>query len=112
MYPWFVIFQKIQDFTSINQSIEVDVWINCLEIDDKEKLEVYAGDSEGSLLKFRAPGDWRQKCEFEFGFKRKGLHKFGIMAILDVRKESLYFTIGYDQFIRGYSALKDAIFCM
>jgi hypothetical protein len=39
--------------------MDVDVWINCLEINDTEKLGVYAGDSEGSLLKFKAPKEWR-----------------------------------------------------
>jgi hypothetical protein len=76
--------------------MENDVWIYCLEINDTEKLGVYAGDSEGSLLKFRAPKDWRKKCEFDFEFKRKSVHNFGIMQILDVKKESCLFTISFD----------------
>ena len=79
MYPWFVIFQKIQDFTSINLTTEVDVWINCLEINDTEKLGVYAGDSEGSLMKFKAPKEWRSRCEFEFEYKNRGIHSFGMI---------------------------------
>jgi hypothetical protein len=81
LYPWFVIHQKITDFTSINQNLdkEVDVWINTLEINDTERLGFYAGDSEGSLLKFKAPKEWRKKCEFEFEYKKKGIHKFGLI---------------------------------
>jgi hypothetical protein len=104
LYPWFVVYQKIQDFTSINQTLDVDVWINCLEINDTERLGVYAGDSEGSLLKFKAPKDWRQNCEFEFEYKKRGIHRFGMMQVLDVKKESATFTIGYDQVVKGYGA--------
>ena len=79
LYPWFVVYQKIQDFTSINQTLDVDVWINCLEINDTERLGVYAGDSEGSLLKFKAPKEWRKKCEFEFEYKKRAVHRYGMI---------------------------------
>ena len=42
----------------------------------------------------------------------KGIHKFGLLQILDVKKESCTFTIGYDQTIRGYGAKQDEFFCM
>jgi len=106
-YPWFVIYQKITDFTSINQQLDVDVWINCLEVNETEKLGIYAGDSEGSLLKFKAPKDWRHKCEFEFEYKKRGIHRFGLGQVLHVKKESCTFTIGFDQMIRGYGASLD-----
>lgn len=84
-YPWFVIHQKVTDFTSINQQLDVDTWINCLEVNETERLGIYAGDSEGSLLKFKAPNDWRgskkqgnQKVEFEFEYKKRGIHRFGL----------------------------------
>jgi hypothetical protein len=41
-------------------------------------MGIYAGDSEGSLLKFNAPGDWRKKCEFKYDDKKPGIHKFGL----------------------------------
>jgi hypothetical protein len=95
-YPRFKISQKIQDFTSINKQLDMDVWINCIELNDTERLSIYAGDSEGSLLKFKAPKEWRTECEFDFDKKFKGIHRSGIYKILDVKKESMTFSIGYD----------------
>lgn len=71
-YPWFEINQKVQDFTSINQQLDVDVWINCLAVNDssnEKSLGFYAGDSEGSLLWFNKGGNSlkREGCQFEFG---------------------------------------------
>ena len=63
-YPWFVISYKIQDFKSLSRQNEIDIWINCIELNDTEKLGFYAGDSEGSLYKFKASDGWRDKCEF------------------------------------------------
>jgi hypothetical protein len=48
----------------LNEKEKVDVWINCIELNDTEKLGFYAGDSEGSLYKFKASDGWRDKCEF------------------------------------------------
>lgn len=112
LYPWFVIHQKITDFTSINQNTDVDVWITCLEVNDTERLGFYAGDSEGSLLKFNAPKEWRQECVFSFEYKKKAIHKFGLIQVLDAKKESCSFTIGYDQEIKGYGAQQDEFFSM
>lgn len=70
-------------------------------------MGIYAGDSEGSLLKFNAPKDWRSKCEFQYEFKIRGIHKFGLQQVLHCKKESCTFTIGYDQMIRGYGASLD-----
>lgn len=53
MYPWFVPLQIIKDFTSINlTSIESNVWITALDLQDTEVFKLYAGDSEGSMLTF------------------------------------------------------------
>jgi len=111
-YPWFVINQRIQDFTSINLTQDMDVWINCIAVQDEEKLFVHAGDSEGSILTFKASDDWRQKCEFSLGDdKKRGLHKFGLLQILDLtKKESCQFTIGYDQYVNGYGKNKERFF--
>ena len=107
-YPWFVLYQMIKDFKSVkplrNDKDQEKVWVNCLEIIDAEKLAVYAGDSEGSLLKFKAPKEWRKKCEFEFEYKKRNIHRIGLMQVLHVCKESCTFTIGYDQMIKGYGA--------
>lgn len=112
-HPGFVLYQKIQDFMSISRSLDMEalVWVNCIEINDTERLGIYAGDSEGSLLKFKAPKEWRTKCEFDFDKKFKGIHgskKFplGIIQVLDVQKESMTFSIGYDHFVRGYNTLQ------
>ena len=77
-YPWFVISYKIQDFKSLSRQNEIDIWINCIELNDTEKLGFYAGDSEGSLYKFKASDGWRDKCEFQYDKKFKNIHRSGI----------------------------------
>ena len=61
MYPWFVPLQIVKDFTSINASlIDNNVWVQCFDIREGESLNIHAGDSEGSLLKFKPiEKDWR-----------------------------------------------------
>ena len=56
------------------KNTDVAIWINCIELNDTENLGIYAGDSEGSLLKFAASKEWRSKCEFGFDKKFKGIH--------------------------------------
>lgn len=114
LYPWFVINQRIQGFTSNNLATDVDVWVNCLDVQDSENLAFHAGDSEGSILDFKASDNWRQKCEFMLaGDKKRGMHQFGIIQILDVmKKESCIFTIGYDQTVKGFGKNKDEFFTM
>lgn len=114
LYPWFVINQRIQDFTSNNITNEIDIWINTIDVQDSENLAFHAGDSEGSLLTFKASENWRQECIFSLaGDKKRGMHKFGIIQILDVmKKESCIFTIGFDQTIKGFGKNKDEFFFM
>lgn len=37
----------------------MEVWINCIDVQDSENLAFHAGDSEGSMLDFKASDDWR-----------------------------------------------------
>jgi len=65
-------------------------------LQDTENLSFYAGDSEGSLYKFKASEGWRDKCEFQYDKKFKNIHRSGIQQILDVKNISCSFSIGYD----------------
>lgn len=66
MYPWFVPLQIVKDFTSVNPSpVDNNVWVTCFDVKEGESIALYAGDSEGSLLEFKAPENWRtQECIF------------------------------------------------
>lgn len=57
MYPWFVQSQKISEMDSHSS---VGTWLNCFDQKSGEKLEVYAGDTEGSLYVFEAMNEWRE----------------------------------------------------
>lgn len=60
MYPWFVPLQIVKDFTSVNPSpVDNNVWVTCFDVKEGESIALYAGDSEGSLLEFKAPDNWR-----------------------------------------------------
>lgn len=85
MYPWFVPLQIVKDFTSINASmIDNTVWLTCFDVKEGENLGILAGDSEGSMLAFKAPEDWRNDCVFELAKKTPSIHRIGIIQILMV----------------------------
>jgi hypothetical protein len=56
MYPWFLPLQVIKVFPSVNlTSIENNVWITAMDLQDTEKFRLYAADSEGSVYTFKVP---------------------------------------------------------
>ena len=81
MYPWFVPLQIIKDFTSRNPAaLENNVWVCCMDLKEGESLGIFAGDSEGSMMVFRAPEDWRNvECVFELPKKPVPVHRIGII---------------------------------
>ena len=67
MYPWFVEFQKVNDFPSVhtsniktNAASAAEVWLTCFDTKVGENLQVYSGDSEGSIYIFEALETWRE----------------------------------------------------
>jgi WD40 repeat protein len=71
-----------------------------------ENLGIFAGDSEGSMLIFRAPENWRHDCVFELAKKAPSptVHRIGILQILLVVQENFVFTISFDQQLKGFDA--------
>ena len=113
MYPWFVPLQIVKDFTSINTSIiDNNVWVTCFDVKEGESIALYAGDSEGSILKFKAPDEWRVKeCIFSLDKKLdKPPHRIGIIQILIVVQANFIFTISHDQYLKGFDATNDTEF--
>jgi len=53
--------------------------VQCFDIKEGENLGIFAGDSEGSMLIFRAPEDWRNDCVFELAKKTPSIHRIGII---------------------------------
>ena len=105
MYPWFVEFQKVNDFPSVhtsniktNAASGADVWLTCFDTKVGENLQVYSGDSEGSVYIFEAIETWREakECIFKLALAQERIHRIGIIQILLVIQENLIFTIGYD----------------
>lgn len=85
MYPWFVPLQIIKDFTSVYPSaIDNNVWVTCMDLKEGENLGIFAGDSEGSMLIFKAPENWRHDCIFDLAKKAPApnVHRIGIIQIL------------------------------
>lgn len=99
MYPWFVPLQIVKDFTQINQSvIDNNVWVTCFDLKEGENLGIFAGDSEGSMLVFRAPENYALKSDviFELAKKASAIHRIGILQVLHVPQANFVFTISYD----------------
>jgi len=87
----------VRDFTSINASlIDNSVWVTCFDLKVGENLGIFAGDSEGSMLMFKAPDNWRSDCVFELQNKTQSIHRIGIIQVLYAVQANFVFTISYD----------------
>lgn len=91
-----------------------DVWLYCFDSKVGEKLQIYCGDSEGSMYIFEhAESQALESREvkdtlFRLKLKQEKLHKNGIIQILLVPKENLIFTISFDQTLRWFEATERA----
>lgn len=82
MYPWFVEFQRAHQFESVPGSGQPNnVWLNCFDQKVGENVQMYAGDSEGSIYIFEAKEDWResQDCELSITYKMAAAHRISII---------------------------------
>jgi hypothetical protein len=106
MYPWFVPMQIVKDFPSVNPSaLDNNVWVTCFDLKEGESIALYAGDSEGSMLEFKAPEDWRTKeCIFSLSKKSQQMHRIGIIEVKIVVQANFIFTISHDQHLKGFDA--------
>jgi WD40 repeat protein len=103
MYPWFVPLQIIKDFTSINPtSIDNNVWVTCLDMQEGEKFKLFAGDSEGSMLTFKIADGQEYSNIFELEGKKSSIHRIGIIQTLLVPQENFVFTISFDQHLKAF----------
>jgi len=66
LYPWFVIFQTVQEFPSARPGQQPNVWLTCFDSKQGESLQVFAGDSEGSMYIFEALETWREEKDCLF----------------------------------------------
>ena len=91
------------------------VWLTAFDYLVGQQIQLYACDSEGSLYIFRTGegksksfnkddkdtydvSDWRDSKDvlFQFSSSQVGIHQNGIIQVLLVQQENLFFTIGYD----------------
>jgi hypothetical protein len=121
MYPWFVEFQRAHQFESVagrtmvkrggaggsgqnnkqvtnSSSTNNSIWLICFDQKVGENVQLYAGDSEGSIYIFEAKDDWREAADVELSIKYKmaEAHRISIIQVLLVTQENLIFTISYD----------------
>ena len=71
LYPWFVIFQTVQEFPSARPGQQPNVWLTCFDCKQGESLQVFAGDSEGSMYIFEALETWREEKDCLFRLHTK-----------------------------------------
>ena len=73
LYPWFVEFQKITEFSSVKSqsALEASVWVQCFDKKQSDSLQVYGGDSEGSIYVFEASDIWHEDKDTVFHFRDK-----------------------------------------
>ena len=99
-------YQRVHELKSIHSSqLDNSVWLSCFDQRVGEKMQIYAGDSEGSVYLFQPlekesdqEDDWRdqQDCLFRLLVKQERVHRIGVIQILLVPSENLIFTISYD----------------
>ena len=69
-------------------------------------MQVFAGDTEGSMYIFEALETWpeHKDCIFRLKLKQQEIHKNGVIQVLLVVQENLIFTISYDQTLKWFEA--------
>lgn len=74
------------------------IWLNCFDFKITENLQLYIGDSEGSIYTLEAPSKHDEKvdCYFRLTAKQVKVHMYGVIQILIVPRENLIFTISRD----------------
>ena len=118
-YPWFVEYQRVHELKSIHSSqMDNSVWLSCFDQRVGEKLQIYAGDSEGSVYLFEPvqkeendqDEEWddQQDRLFRLLVKQERVHRNGVIQILLVPQENLIFTISYDQTLKWFEATERA----
>lgn len=99
MYPWFVEFQRASAFESVPGALNAgNVWLQCFDQKVGDNIQLYAGDSEGSVYVFEASKDWRESadCELSITYKMAQAHRISVIQVLLVTSENLIFTISFD----------------
>ena len=82
MYPWFVEFQRASAFESVpGASLSNNVWLQCFDQKVGENVQLYAGDSDGSIYIIEAKDDWRESadCELNIVYKMANAHRISII---------------------------------
>ncbi len=112
-YPWFLILQVIKDFSSatLEKQLDKPIWITSIDVTEGSDAYVLVGDSEGSIIIFRAVAP-KQEAAIDYLKTYSLVHKNGIKSLLVVKSDNFIFTTSYDQFVKGFDLTNGAGFFM
>ncbi|KAL4445096.1 hypothetical protein ABPG74_018824 [Tetrahymena malaccensis] len=102
-HPWFVCYQVIFDF-SMKKMTNNSTYISCIHCKDGENLQLYAGDTEGSLHMIR-PESLKKNSVYILEKSNYNYHRLHVIQVISVAKDNQLFSIGYDQKIYGFEEL-------
>ena len=117
MYPWYVCYQVLMDFSP--KKMEKPVYPSTFELHDGETSNfiLYIGDSAGNLHIVREyeiegvieDSQGKFKTGFEIDRSNYSHHRLSINSIVYVPKEHMVVTSGYDQYIYGFESLSEKL---
>eukprot|EP01022_Parablepharisma_sp_SALTPOND_P000923 TRINITY_DN105264_c0_g1_i1.p1 TRINITY_DN105264_c0_g1~~TRINITY_DN105264_c0_g1_i1.p1 ORF type:complete len:615 (+),score=41.76 TRINITY_DN105264_c0_g1_i1:86-1846(+) len=112
-YPWFLILQVVKDFSSatLEKQIDAAIWITTIDVTEGTEAHVLAGDSEGSIILFKA-GSTKMETVIDYSKTYSLVHKNGVKALLVVKSDNFIFTTSYDQFVKGFDLTSGTGFFM
>lgn len=118
MYPWYVSYQVISDF-SPKKPIDQPIYPTAFELQDGEvnSFVLYLGDSAGNLHiikqyeKMDSSENREKKSRTIFEIEKSNYkhHRLNINCIKYVPKEHLVVSSGYDQFLYGFESLSEKL---
>jgi len=112
-YPWFLILQVIKDFSSatLEKQMDTQIWITAVDITEASDAYVLTGDSEGSIIIFKAASA-KSETMIDYMKTYSLVHKNGIKSLLVVKSDNFIFTTSYDQFVKGFDLTNGTGFFM
>jgi len=104
LYPFYICTQVITEHL-LPRHKEIGgmgLWITSIAWKDGDTLQLYAGDSEGSVMILRSSDIENPKFFQEK--KNEFVHRLSICGILAVSQENFVFTIAFDHLVKGLDA--------
>ncbi|EGR30566.1 WD repeat protein, partial [Ichthyophthirius multifiliis] len=88
----------------MKKMVNNSTYITCIHCKEGENVQLYAGDTEGSIHIIR-PETLKKSSGYVLEKSNYNYHRLHVIQFISVSKDNQLFTIGYDQKILGFEEL-------